>query len=132
MKFLVDNALSPRLALELSAAGHDALHVRELGLQTATDAVLFELAARENRTLVSEDTDFGTLLALRAVAMPSVILFRHMLDRSATSLTGHLLANFSAVEADLAAGAIVVLEPGRIRIRRLPIREPTTRHEREP
>ena len=123
MRFLVDNALSPRLARGLRAAGHDALHVRELGLQSADDTTIFDLAARDNRILVSEDTDFGTILALRASEKPSVILFRHMVDRSAASLTSILLANLSTVESDLAAGAIVVFESIRIRIRRLPIQD---------
>ena len=121
MRFLVDNALSPRFARGLRAAGHDAPHVRELGLQSADDTTIFELAARENRVLLSEDTDFGTILALRESAKPSVILFRHMFDRSAASLTRILLANLNTVEADLAAGAIVVVESVRIRVRRLPI-----------
>ena len=121
MRFLVDNARSPRLAQELLAAGHDALHVRELGLHSADDAALFELAVRQGRTLVSEDTDFGTILALRAAVGPSVILFRRMPDRSAATLSRLLLANLSVVEAALDAGAIVIFDAHRIRIRRLPI-----------
>ena len=84
--FLVDNALSPRLAEGLREAGHDALHVRELGLQSASDRTLFELASRERRILVSEDTDFGTLLVLWESANHSVILFRHMPNRTAAGL----------------------------------------------
>ena len=42
MRFLVDNALSPVVAEELVGAGHDALHVRNLGMQTATDEEIFE------------------------------------------------------------------------------------------
>ena len=121
MKFLVDNALSPRLADGLRDAGHDAVHVRDLGLAGATDDELFKLAANEKRVLLSEDTDFGTILALRSERRPSVLLFRRMSDRSARALLALLLANLDVVSAALEAGAVVVIEPDRVRVRRLPI-----------
>lgn len=126
MRLLVDNALSPRLAEGLRAAGHDAVHVRDLGLRSAPDEEIFDLAASEERVVISEDTDFGTLLGLRDTSKPSVILFRHMPDRSAAGLLSILLRNIATVEADLETGAMVVIEPGRIRVRRLPMesREP--------
>ena len=121
MRFLVDNALSPRLAKGLRDAGHDAVHVRDLGLAGATDDELFRLAASEKRVLLSEDTDFGTILALRSERRPSVLLFRRMSDRSARALLAILLANLDVVSAALDAGAVVVIEPERVRVRRLPI-----------
>ncbi len=120
MRFLVDNALSPVLAEGLRQAGHDAAHVRQYGLQAASDEVIFEQAAQEDRILISADTDFGSILALRREKKPSVILLRRVTHRPASQVV-LLLANLPQLEAPLRKGSIVVFNLGRMRIRRLPI-----------
>ncbi|MGH7571530.1 MAG: DUF5615 family PIN-like protein [Gemmatimonadota bacterium] len=70
MRLLVDNALSPILAKELRRFGHDVAHVRDYHLEASDDEVVFERAAKEDRALVSADTDFATILALRRVVNP--------------------------------------------------------------
>lgn len=120
MRFLVDNALSPRLAERLNEAGHDAVHVRDLGIQHAADEVIFERAATEQRVLVSADTDFGTLLAMRRTSEPSVLLFRGAVPRHPDALADLLLRNMEQITAPIRQGSLVVVEPERIRVRPLP------------
>jgi predicted nuclease of predicted toxin-antitoxin system len=121
MRFLIDSALSSAVAADLRQAGRDVKHVRDCGMAGASDADIFAAAARDERTVVSADTDFGTLLPLRQERKPSVILFRGATPRRPSDQAALLIVNLPAVEQALELGAVVVIEPTRVRVRMLPI-----------
>ena len=56
MKFLIDQNLSPLVAKLLRDAGHDAIHIREIGMERSDDADILDRAAADDQTIVSEDT----------------------------------------------------------------------------
>lgn len=124
MRFLVDQNRSPRLAELLRTAGHDAVHTFEIGLERAEDDELLERARAEDRIVLSGDTDFGALLALARHASPSVILFRQRVRRRAEFQAEVLLRNLDELAPALEAGAVVIVEDDRVRLRRLPLIPP--------
>lgn len=121
MKFLIDNALSPRVAEGLRQAGHEAVHVRDYNLQAADDEVIFDRAAVEERVIVSADTDFGTLLALRQEKRPSVIIFHRNTNRRPEAQIAIILKHLDIINVPLEEGSAIVFDQNRIRIRSLPI-----------
>jgi len=121
LKFLIDNALSPVFSKILQEHSHDSIHVRELGMQASPDEEIFDFAQKEKRIIVSADTDFGTILALRKEKYPSVIIFRRTSKRRPNEQVELLLLNLPQIEESLADGCISIIEDERIRIRMLPI-----------
>lgn len=69
MKLLLDEMYSERVAGSLRERGHDAVHVREIGLGGALDAEVLARATAESRTVVTENaSDFLPLLDHRQSA----------------------------------------------------------------
>ncbi|MBV9313192.1 MAG: DUF5615 family PIN-like protein [Pseudonocardia sp.] len=109
MKFLLDQNLSPRVAVLLRAGGLHAEHVRDYGLQTELDEVILVFARDNGFVLVSEDTDFGELLARQRTSTPSFVPLRTNGPMSPDQHAALLLRNILIVLDELAEGAVVVI-----------------------
>lgn len=119
MKFLVDECLRRDVAERLAAAGHDGVHVGDLGLLGATDLEVMTTAVDSGRVVVSADTDFGELLAKTGRTLPSIILLRRHHDPAGQAAA--ILTSIPDIEESLVSGAIVVITADRVRIRALPV-----------
>jgi Domain of unknown function (DUF5615) len=64
VRFLIDSMLPPRVADLLGAAGHDATTPTQLGAHNLPDDVLVQLAASDERVIVTENaSDFAATTA---------------------------------------------------------------------
>lgn len=115
MKFLVDAQLPRRLALQLRALRHDALHTLDCPAGNKTpDEEIVALAIQENRVVITKDNDFVTSFLLRRV--PPKLLLISIGNSSNDALCRLISASFPAVEKALASHDFVELSPAAITI----------------
>lgn len=121
MKFLVDNALSPQVSRALNQANFEAVHVREVNLQHASDEEIFEYAEEHELVIISADTDFSFILSDRQTDKPSLILFRDKMTKKPTDQIEFLINHLSELENELEKGSIISIRSNRVRARKLPL-----------
>lgn len=121
MKLLLDQSLPRSTASLLRAEGLDAVHTGEIGLATATDAIILERSRQEDRVVVTLDADFHTLLALSGAEYPSVIRIR-IQGLKAKDMMALILLVLSDWEETLLKGAALSVLSNRIRVHYLPLR----------
>lgn len=120
MRFLADMGVSQQAVDWLRTRGHDAVHLRDKGLQRLPNGEIFQKAASEQRIVLTFDLDFGEILAGSGGHVVSVVLFR--LRNTRTDFVIQRLDEvLSSSSAELSQGAILIVEDGRHRVRILPI-----------
>ncbi len=120
MKLLLDQGLPRSAAALLRLAGVDTIHTGEIGYATADDRDILQRAKDENRIVITLDSDFHTLLAWSHASSPSVIRIR-IEGLRAEPLVKLLLALLPLWTDELDQGAMLTVQPGRVRMHRLPI-----------
>ena len=120
MKLLADVNVSALVVARLRSTGVDVTRVVEVMDARSPDAEIVVAARQRNCVLVTHDQDFTTLLALGRATQPSLINLRTS-SVDADFLARCILSALTCAAAELEAGAIVTIEDGGARVRRLPV-----------
>jgi predicted nuclease of predicted toxin-antitoxin system len=120
VQLVVDMNLSEEWVAELARHGWSAVHWSTVGDPTAEDSVIMAWALVNGRVVFTHDLDFGTMLALTHAAGPSVLQVRtqNVLPEDIGPIVVAALRQHDAV---LAAGALVVVDVKKSRVRLLPL-----------
>jgi predicted nuclease of predicted toxin-antitoxin system len=119
LSILVDMNLSTEWVPLLQKEGWAAVHWSKMGGADAEDQELIAWASAHKHVVFTHDLDFGTALALTHAVEPSVVQMRG--QRVLPEHVGTLvLSALRKYEAELAAGALVVIEESKSRVRILP------------
>jgi len=104
----------------LRSSGHDVVHLRDEGLQMLPNGEIFKKAIREGRVVLTFDLDFGEIVAGSGGGVISVILFR-LRNTRADFVVERLKSVLERSTEELMQGAVVLVDDGRHRVRRMPI-----------
>jgi predicted nuclease of predicted toxin-antitoxin system len=120
VKLLIDMNLSPHWVSFLGAAGFEAIHWSSVGAANATDIEIMAYASAQDYVVLSHDLDFSAILAATNGAKPSVVQLRTENLRP-DIIGGSLIAALKQMSGELTAGALLTLDPGRARLKLLPL-----------
>jgi predicted nuclease of predicted toxin-antitoxin system len=122
MKILIDMNLSPDWVEVFTATNIESIHWSNIGNPAAKDTVLMTYAQVNNYIVFTNDLDFGTLLAIQQVNLPSVIQVRTQ-DLLPANIGNLVISALQQFRLELERGALVTIDSSRLRVRILPIRQ---------
>jgi len=120
MRLLIDMNMSPELCVRFQAVGREAVHWSSVGAADAPDKTIMAHAKTHGFVVLTHDLDFGAILATTRAEGPSVVQIRTedvMSDRFVSMVS----ATLTRFKAELAAGALVIVDESRSRVRVLPL-----------
>lgn len=113
MKLLLDTCVWGGAVDPLKAAGHDVVWAGDWPTDPGDDEILARAHA-ECRILITLDKDFGELAVVHEQAHAGII---RLVIMSAAQQAPTCLTVLNRYGTELQSGAIVTVEPGRIRVR---------------
>jgi predicted nuclease of predicted toxin-antitoxin system len=116
VKFKLDENIGRRGLELLKASGHDAMTVRDQGLEGVTDQRLFDVCTTEGRALLTLDRDFGQVLRFPPEKSAGIIVLQIGPRATVQGILDRLRDFLEVLETHPVAGALWIVEPGRVRI----------------
>lgn len=120
MRILADMPISPRTVEFLNGRGHEAVHALNLGMAQASDEEIIQWAKAEGMSILTEDLDYGAILAVSGEVEPGVIILR-VGNWTRDQIERRLERVLEELSEERFRNAIVIVDRHRVRIRRLPV-----------
>lgn len=112
MKFLFDACVSSGVSRKLQSEGHDTLWAGDWPENPSDDEIL-ERAHRDGRILITLDKDFGELAIVHGRPHSGIVRLVNLTSRQQAEACLRVIELHGD---ELTSGAIITVEPNRIRI----------------
>ena len=117
-RFLVDEDLPRSLVRVLRDAGQEADHVIDRGLRGQPDGSIFDHAMTNEMVLVTGDLGFANVLRFPLGSHHGIVVTRFPNELSTATMNADIVRALGDLSDEEFRGNLVILEPGRVRLRR--------------
>ena len=118
LKFVIDEDMPRSTANVLKTRGYGVLDVRDCGLRGKSDEEVFKFAQREGAVILTGDLGFGNLLQFPIGSHCGIVIAHFPNETSTSELNSQIIKAFDNFDEIDFKGNLIILEPGKVRIRR--------------
>jgi len=118
LKFVIDEDMPRSAAKILKGRGYGVLDVRDYGLRGKSDEEVFEFAQKEKAILLTGDLGFGNILNFPVGSHAGIVIAHFPNEMPTFELNNQIIKAFDTLTETDFNGNLIILEPGKIRIRR--------------
>ena len=124
-RFLIDEDCPLNLETLLNSKGYETIHVRTCGLSGTKDPELFIFAQKEQRIIISRDLGWANMNTYPPYTHWGLIVLRMPFTATAIEIRKTFNGFISIVNMSELAGAIVIVDKNKFRIRKSLIDPPS-------
>jgi predicted nuclease of predicted toxin-antitoxin system len=118
IKFLIDEDMPRSTKGVLEAAGYEALDSRDCGLRGKNDRQIFDFAQQSAAIILTGDVGFGNIYQFPLGTHHGIIVAHFPNELSTSEINGQITKALENLTEEDFTGNLIILEPGRIRIRK--------------
>ena len=117
-KFLVDEDMPRSTPRILRDKGYEALDVRDCGLRGKSDDEVFAFAQRSGAILITGDMGFANIMHFPVRSHAGIVVAHYPSEISPAEINKQMIDAFNSLTEPDFKGNLVILDLGRMRIRR--------------
>jgi predicted nuclease of predicted toxin-antitoxin system len=117
-RFVIDEDMPRSTGVALVEAGYEVKDVRDHGHRGASDEEIYRFAQDEKAIVLTGDLGFGNILRFPLGQHFGIVVARFPTEMAPRDVNREIVASLRDLGENDFKGNLIILEPGRIRIRR--------------
>jgi predicted nuclease of predicted toxin-antitoxin system len=121
VRFVIDEDMPRSTGVALSTEGYEVKDVRDHGYRGLGDEEIYTFAQREKAVLLTGDLGFSNILKFPLGQHFGIVVARFPNEMAPREINREIVTSLRDLGENEFKGNLVILEPGRIRIKRAPL-----------